>query len=247
MREAAIIAASRLISEGNVVFVGLGLPLISSLFAKRTHAEKCVIMNEYGVVDTNPEFAVELAHPLFAESALYLCDMVDALGCLIYHVDIAFLGAAQIDRYGNANTTTVGNYFHPKYRISGSGGGNDIGSLAPKSLLIMDNQSPSKFPERVDYVTTPGFLEGPRSSRKKYNLLGGGPEIVVTNIGLYRFSKSTGEVYLDSLHDGVSVESARKNTGWKLKTAKEIKIIPPPTLEEVSLLRSLDPRKVYLR
>jgi glutaconate CoA-transferase subunit B len=246
-REAAIIIASKFIRERDVVFVGQGLPVIAALFAKKSKAKQSIIMNEYGIVDTDPPIAVELAHPLFAETATYLCDMIDALACLIYHVDVAFLGAAQIDKYGNINTTTIGDYFNPKFRISGSGGANDIGSLARKVIVIMDNQNASKFPERVDYLTTPGFFRGPRSERKRLSLLGGGPEIVVTDLGIYRFSKKTGEMYLDSLQSCVTIDEVMENTGWCIKTAKRVGVQQPPTRDEINLLRSLDPRMVYLR
>jgi glutaconate CoA-transferase subunit B len=246
-REAAIVAASKFIKKGNIVFVGQGLPVITSLFAKRTHAKDSVIINEYGIVDTDPPFAVELAHPLLAESALYLCDMIDALGCLIYEIDIALLGAAQVDRFGNVNTTTIGDYFHPKVRISGSGGANDIGSLAPKFLIVMDNQSPSKMPRNVDYNTTPGFFFGSRKRRNQLGLIGGGPIALVTDLGLYKFLEETGEMYLEAVHYGVSIEQVRANTGWKIRLSPKVGVIPPPTKGELDLLQSIDPRKVYLR
>lgn len=246
-REAAIIAASRLIADRDVVFVGQGLPVIAALFAKRDHAPNCVVMHEYGVVDTDPPIAVELAHPLFAEKATYLCDMIDALASLIYHINVAFLGAAQIDRYGNVNTTTVGDYFNPTYRISGSGGANDIGSLAPNLVLVMDNQRASKFPESVDYRTTPGYFGGSRKRRSELNLPGSGPSAVVTDLGVYKFERKTGEMYLESLQPGVTVDEVRENTSWKIKVAKRLGVQPEPKEEEVLRLRELDPRRVYLR
>jgi len=247
LREATIIAASHLINDGDAVFIGQGLPVIVALFAKRRHAPNCVIMHEYGVVDTDPPFAVELAHPLFAENATYLCDMIDALGCLLHNIDIAFLGAAQIDKYANVNTTTIGDYFAPKVRISGSGGANDIGSIAPRLALIMDRQTSDKFPERVDYLTTPGNFFGLKKTRKDLYLPGGGVDTVFTDVGIYKASHRTGELSLDSLHHGVTLDEAKSKTGWKLKTAKKVGSLNPPSKEDVQLLRSLDPRMVYLR
>ncbi len=246
-REAAVVAASRFIRDGDVIVVGQGLPVLAAIFAKKNHARHCVIMHEYGVVDMDPPRAVELAHPLLAETATYLCDMLDALTSLLYRVDCAFLGAAQIDRYGNVNTTTIGDYFEPKVRISGSGGANDIGSIASKSVLIMDGQDKSKFPSKVDYNTTPGYFNGSRRERKRMGLPGGGPEAVVTDVGIFRFAKVTGEVYLSALHHGATVDEAIQKTGWKLKVAKRVAAVKPPTREEILLLRSLDPRRVYLR
>ncbi len=246
-REAAVIYASKFIKDGDVVLVGQGLPVLAALFAKNHHARDCVIMHEYGVVDLDPPRAVELAHPLLAETATYLCDMLDALTSLLSRADCAFLGAAQVDRYGNVNTTTIGDYFRPKVRISGSGGANDIGSIVRKSVIIMDGQERAKFPERVDYNMTPGYFRGSRSDRDRLGLPGKGPEAVVTDVGVYRFAPKTGEMYLSGLQPGATVEEAREKTGWRLKVAKGAAGVKPPTAEETNLLRSLDPRKVYLR
>ncbi len=246
-REAAVIAASKFIGGADVVVVGQGLPVMAAIFAKKTHARDCVIMHEYGVVGMDPPVAVELAHPLLAETATYLCDMLEALTTLLYRVDCAFLGAAQIDRFGNVNTTSIGDYFRPEVRISGSGGANDIGSLAAKSVIIMDGQERSKFPERVDYNTTPGFFRGSRKERDRLGLLGRGPEALVTDVGIYRFSRTTGEMCLSALQPGASEEEAKRKAGWELKVAKKLVRLKPPTTEETALLRALDPRKVYLR
>lgn len=245
-REAAIVAASRLIKDGDAVFIGQGLPVIASLLAKRNHARKSVIMHEYGVVDTDPPYALELAHSIFAEHAIYQGDMIDALGCFVYHSDIAILGAAQIDRFGNINTTTIGGYLKPKLRISGSGGGNDIGSLAPKLLVVMDKQDKNRFPEKVDYVTTPGYLEG-NNERGNLNLPGSGPTAVVTDLGIYDFIKDSREMRLRSLQPGVSLSEVRLRTGWKIKVAKSVHRLMRPTNEEIKLLRSLDTEGIYLR
>ncbi len=246
-REAAVIAASRFIKDGDVVLVGQGLPVLAALFAKKHHARDCVIMHEYGVVDLDPPRAVELAHPLLAETATYLCDMVDALTSLLSRADCAFLGAAQVDRYGNINTTTIGDYFRPRVRISGSGGANDIGSLVSKSVIIMDGQDSAKLPEKVDYNTTPGYFWGSRRERDRLGLPGRGPEAMVTDVGVYRFAPRTGEMYLAGLQPGASIEEAREKTGWELRVAKGAARVKPPTPEETRLLRSLDPRRIYIR
>lgn len=241
-----MITASRMIKDGDVNIVGQGLPVLAALFAKKNHAPNCVIMQEYGVVDLDPPYAVELAHPLLAETASYLCDMMEALTTLLYRVDCAFLGAAQIDRYGNVNTTTIGDYFSPEVRISGSGGANDIGSMASKFVVLMDRQSKAKFPETVDYDTTPGYFEGSRRERERLGLPGKGPVAVVTDLGVYGFLPRTGEMYLRALAPGATVEQVMDNTGWRIKTANRVSREDPPTEKEVRLLRSLDPRRVYL-
>ncbi len=246
-REAVVVTASKFIKDGDVVLVGQGLPVLAALFAKKHHAKGCVIMHEYGVVDLDPPRAVELAHPLLAETATYLCDMLDALTSLLSRADCAFLGAAQVDRYGNVNTTTIGDYFRPKVRISGSGGANDIGSIVSKSVIIMDGQDRAKFPEKVDYNTTPGYFRGSKKERDRLGLPGRGPEAVVTDVGVYRFAPGTGEMYLSGVQPGASVEEAKEKTGWKLKVAKGAGTVKPPTPEETKLLRSIDPRRIYLR
>jgi len=245
-REAAVIAAAKFIKDGDVILVGQGLPVLAALFAKKSHAKESVIMHEYGVVDMNPPYAVEHAHPLMDETATHLCDMLDALTSLLYRVDYAILGAAQIDKYGNVNTTAIGDYFTPKVRISGSGGANDIGSLATKFIVIMDKQDPSKFPEKVDYNTTPGFFHGSRRERKRLGLPGSGPEAVYTNLGVYRFFERTGEMHLSSLQPGATVEQVRMQAGWAMKTSKTVGRLSEPSPEEVSLLRQIDSRGVYL-
>ncbi len=246
-REAVVISASKFIKDGDVVLVGQGLPVLTALFAKKHHAKDCVIMHEYGVVDLDPPRAAELAHPLLAETATYLCDMLDALTSLLSRADCAFLGAAQVDRYGNVNTTTIGDYFRPKVRISGSGGANDIGSIVQESVIIMDGQDRAKFPEKVDYNTTPGYFRGSRRERDRLGLPGRGPEAVVTDVGVYRFAPKTGEMYLSGLQPGATVEEAREKTGWSLRVAKGAAGIEPPTRDETRLLRSLDPKRIYLR
>ena len=162
-------------------------------------------------------------------------------------MDCANLGAAQIDRYGNVNTTSIGNYFKPRIRISGSGGANDIGSLASKFVIVMDKQNASKFPETVDYNTTPGFLRGAGRERQRIGLPGKGPEAVFTNLGIYRFSGRTGEMYLSSLQPGATIEQVQESTGWKIRTRKSVERLKPPSTQELTLLRGIDPRGVYLR
>lgn len=241
-----IVTASRLIRDNDSVFIGQGLPVVAALLAKKYHAKNSVIMHEYGVVDTNPPFALELAHPIFAEHALYFSDMIDALGSMIYRTDIALLGAAQIDRYCNINTTSIGDYRRPKMRISGSGGANDIGSLAPRLILLMDGQSQEKFPEKVDYVTTPGFLHGRKGERAKYSLPGQGPELVVTDLGMYAFAESSGEMQLAALQHGVELKEVQERTAWKISSARKVAKLSPPTDDELRILRKLDPQKIYL-
>lgn len=240
-----IIAAARRISKGNEVFVGMGLPIIVAMYAQKSHAPHSVLLNEYGIVDPMMHKAIEVADPAFGERSVQLCGMTDALGWLLRRADIAVLGAAQVDRYGNSNSTVIGDYRKPNVRIAGSGGANDIASLARSFVIIMDKQRPEKMPERVDYLTSPGFLDGPQA-REHYGLPGGGPEAVYTDKAVYKFHPVTKELFVQSLHPGITLADVREDTGWKISAAPKLLRTPLPTPGELRLLRSLDPNHVYL-
>lgn len=245
-REVLILEASKEIRDGDVVFVGHGLPVIIALHAKKTHAPRSVIVHEYGVVGANPRYAVEMMHPIFSENAIQYCDMIEALGYLIYHVNVAILGAGQIDKYGNVNTTLSHDEKGNAVRISGSGGANDICSLVSKFVLIMDKQNPSKLVEKVEYITSPGFLDGGQS-RELLGLPGGGPSRVYTNLGIYEFDKQTKEMVISKTLPEVRVEDVRKSTGWSIKVAERLGKVKPPQSRAVRTLRKLDPYRVFLR
>jgi glutaconate CoA-transferase subunit B len=159
-------------------------------------------------------------------------------------IDAGFLEGAQIDRYGNINSTVIGNYQTPKVRLPGSGGACEIASLAERILVITAHEA-RKFPEKVDFVTSPGFLAG-RKEREQLDFGGGGPEAVITDLGVMRFDKETGEMMLTSLHPKVEIEEVKQNTGWNLKISKDLKTTEEPSETELSILRQLDPQRIYL-
>ncbi len=155
------------------------------------------------------------------------------------------LGGAQIDKHGNLNSTAIfgkGDYYKPAIRLPGSGGANDIASSAKRTIIMM-RQEKRRFVERVDYITSPGYLEG-GDSRKKVGLVGGGPVVVITDQAILRFDKVTKEIYLESVHPGVTVEEARE-VGWDLKVAEDVKVTESPSDEDVRLIRMLDPWGIY--
>jgi glutaconate CoA-transferase subunit B len=160
-------------------------------------------------------------------------------------IDVGFLGGAQIDRFGNVNATVIGDYAHPKVRLPGSGGSAEIAAWANRTYLLTPHQK-RRFPERCDFVTGAGFLTG-RAAREAAGLRGGGPQAVVTDLGLLE-PDETGELTLTALHPGCTVEQARSNTGWDLRAAPAVRATAPPTERELRLLREeLDPEGIYLK
>jgi len=158
-------------------------------------------------------------------------------------IDVGFLGGAQIDKFGNINSTVIGEYGRPKVRLPGSGGACDIASLAERTIVITPHQK-RRFPEKVDFITSPGFLGG-KQQRKDLGLPGQGPEAVITDLGVLEFDE-IGEMFLASLHPGMSIDAVKERTGWDIKISSELKTTAPPTEEELRVLRELDPDGIYL-
>jgi len=162
------------------------------------------------------------------------------------YFDMGMLGGAQVDKYGNLNSTAIfgaGSYDKPKTRLPGSGGANDI-AISAKRTLIMMNQQKRRFLEKVDFVTSPGYLDGP-GCREKYGYPGGGPAVIISNMAIFRFDEKTKEAYLESVHPGVSADDVRKEVSWDLKVSPDLKTTPPPTKEEADIIRTLDSLKIY--
>jgi glutaconate CoA-transferase subunit B len=159
-------------------------------------------------------------------------------------VDVGFLSGSQVDKYGNINTTAIGDYHNPKSRLPGSGGANPIGSLA-KRVIIIALHDTRRLAERVDFITTPGYIDG-AGARERWGLPAGtGPEVIITNKAVLRFDKATGEAYLATYHPDTSVDEVRKNTPWDLKVADDVHETEPPTAEELHVLRDiLDPKRM---
>jgi len=242
------ICAAREIRDGEIAFIGTGLPMLGGMLAKYTHAPHCIMIFESGVVDARPKRTpLSIGDACLVPGSVMLGGLTEVFGLLMQpgYVDVGFLGAAQIDRWGNLNTTVIGDYRSPKVRLPGSGGANDIGSLA-KRFIVMMKQDARKFVERVDYITTPGYLDGP-GGRERAGLPRGGPSAVITDLGVYRFDESTKEMYLDSIHPGVSVEDIRKNVSWDLRVPPKVKQTKPPTNRELRILRTkCDPEGIFL-
>ncbi len=248
--EMMIVAAARELAGQRVCFVGVGLPNIAVNLAKRTIAPDMELVYEAGVFGARPaRLPLSIGDPTIVTGATAVTSMFELFAFYLQggRVDVGFLGAAQIDRFGNINTTVIGDYGRPRTRLPGSGGACEIAINARQVFVIM-RQSARSFVERIDFRTSPGNLGGAEQSeriRREQGWLGRGPSVVVTDLGIYHFDES-GEMRLDSLHPGASLEDVRATMGWSPKVAEPLATTPPPTAEELRLIREeLDPEGAY--
>ncbi len=245
--ELMAVCGSKQIRNGEVVFIGTGLPLIAAMLAKKTHAPKAKIVYEAGFIDSNSkEIALSIADSRLGYHAAGAIGLIETLGLMLQggHVDLGFVGAAQIDEFGNINTTYIGSFEKPTVRLPGSGGGNDIVSSAKRVVVIMTHEK-RKMVKKLDYLTSPGFIDGP-GAREKIGLLGGGPSLVVTNLCQMDFDPKTKRIRLASLHPGVSLQQVLDASGFDLVVPKDIRETEPPTCEELRLLGEIDPTGIYI-
>jgi len=241
--EMMIVASARQLAGERVCFVGIGPPNIACNLAKRTVAPDLELVYEAGVYGAAPQrLPLSIGDPTLVTGAVSVTNMFELFAYYLQRglVDVAFLGASQIDRFGNVNTTVIGEYASPKVRLPGSGGACDIAINAHKLFVIMP-QSTRSFVKEVDFVTSPGHLTGKRPD----DWPGKGPAIVVTGFGLYKFAPD-GEMYLASLHPGVTVDDVRANCAWEIAIADDVAQTPRPSDEELRLIREdLDPEGIY--
>jgi glutaconate CoA-transferase subunit B len=237
-----VTAAAREICDGEVVFVGMRLPLLGFLLAKSTHAPGAIGVYELGIVrDTPaPEPLMTMGDLPNLCRAQWLADTADAMGLLQQGaVDLSFIGGAQVDRYGNLNTSYIGGIATVETRLPGSGGACDLACLARRHIIVMSHEK-RRFVPRVDYITSPGYGEG-AGWRRKAGLPRGGPATVITTLGLLRFDPDSKEMVLVAVHPGVTVDTVLENTGWPLKIAKDLSTTPAPTDTELEILACFDP------
>lgn len=248
LTELMAICAAREIKDGEIAFIGTGLPMLGGMLAKYTTAPNCVMVFESGVVDARPKRTpLSIGDACLVPGSVMLGGLTEVFGLVLQpgYVDVGFIGAAQIDKFGNLNTTVIGDYRAPKVRLPGSGGANDIGSLA-KRVIVMMKQDRRKFVEKLDYLTTPGWLDGP-GGRERAGLPRGGPAAVITDLGLYRFDPETKEMFLEFYHPGLTVERIRENVSWTLKVSPQVRETKPPTKRELRVLRTkCDPEGIFL-
>jgi glutaconate CoA-transferase subunit B len=244
--ELMVCQAARQLKDGEVVFVGIGLPNMACNLARRRHAPNLVLLYESGAVGATPErLPVSIGDPSLVTNSLSVCSMYDIFNYYLQGglIDVGFLQGAQIDRFGNLNTTVVGSYEHPSVRLPGSGGACEIAILA-KKVFIIAPQTKRSFPDKVDFITSPGFVDDVHR-RKELGMPGAGPVMVITNLGLYEFAE--GEMILVSLHPGCTVEQVQETLGWKVKISSDLKTTEEPHPEELRIIREeLDPNHLYI-
>lgn len=236
--EMMIAAAARELAGTRVCFVGIGLPNIAVNLALLTVAPDIELIYEAGAYGAQPaRLPLSIGDPTIVTGSLAIMSQADLFGLYLQggRVDVGFLGAAQIDRHGNINTTVIGDYAHPKVRLPGSGGANEI-AMHSRQVFVVMRQSNRSFVERIDFRTSPGNAPG----RQR------GPTVVVTDLGLYHFD-ADGEMRLDSLHPDVTLDHVHGAMGWQVRVSAELAETPPPSAEELRLMREvLDPEGRYI-
>jgi glutaconate CoA-transferase, subunit B len=245
--ELMVSVAAREIKDHDVVFVGMRLPLLAFILAKKTHARGAIGLFENGVYREAPASGpiVTMSDPPNIHQATLCCEMLTVMGFLQKGlVNVGFIGGAEVDRFGNLNTTRIP---QPEgfIRLPGSGGGGDIASLSQKLLIIMTHEK-RRFVEKVGYVTSPGYGSG-GNWRETQGLVRGGPAAIITTLGVFRFHPETREAYLAQIHPGVEPDQVRAATGWDLKIAPDLSITPRPVAEDLSIIREYDPKGFWTK
>ncbi len=244
--ELMVAAAAREIRDAEIVFVGMRLPLLAFLVAKRTHAPSAIGLYENGVIRETPapELLYTMADPPNLRGATQCGQMLDVMGLLQQgRVHVGFLGAAEVDRFGNLNTTW-GRRQGQAVRLPGSGGACDIACLAQRTVVLLEHNRP-RLVERVAHITSPGFGAGNGWRRAQGLPPRSGPSAVITTLGVLRFTRD-GEAYLATVHPGVRVEDVLSNTGWTLRVADDLLPTPAPTAAELAAMREIDPEGFWL-
>jgi glutaconate CoA-transferase subunit B len=248
MQELMVVAGSREVQDEDLVFVGMRLPLLAFQLAKETHAPHAIGIFENGILRDRPakDVLYTMGDNPNLEGAVWATSMLDIMSLLQNgKVSLGFIGGAEVDRFGNLNTTYIGGKENVQVRLPGSGGGSDIASLSKRLVIIMNHEK-RRFSERVSYMTSPGFGEG-GDWRERNGLRGGGPSAVITTKGVMRFDSRKKEMILYSVHPGVTVEEVIENTGWKLTLASKVERTQPPTRFELRIIRRQDPQGFWTR
>lgn len=238
--EMMTVAASRELRDGVVCFVGIGLPSEAANLARAIHAPNCVLIYESGTIGAKPDILpLSIGDSVLAEQADSVVSVPEVFNYWLQadRVGVGFLGAAQIDRFANINTTAIGPYNHPGVRLPGAGGAPEI-AASVKEVIVVLRHKPRAFVEKLDFVTSIGHHHGD-DSRKELGYTGAGPTAVITDLGILRPDTETRELTLVTLHPGAKVKQTREATGWDLKVAEKVAFTDPPTDEELRVLRDL--------
>jgi len=242
-----IVTAARALAGVRTVLVGVGQPNIACNLARRIIEPNLELIYESGVFGARPaRLPLSIGDPTLVSGAQMVCSMADLF--LFYlqggRVDVALLGTAQIDRFGNLNTTVIGDYTQPKVRLPGSGGACEI-AINAQQVFVITRLDKRAFVEKLDFRTTPGFLNGP-GQRDALGIPGQGPRIVFTDKAIFRFDTDTEQMVLSSLHPGFTVEEIQAQVGWPLSVAQDLQETTPPTQEELRIIRDdLDPKGLH--
>ncbi|HEW93244.1 MAG TPA: 3-oxoacid CoA-transferase [Thermoprotei archaeon] len=240
--EYMICVAARTLEDKKTIFVGTGMPMIAAVLAQRLYTPNILIVFEAGGIGPLiPRLPISVGESLTFYKAIMATSMdyVMSISQLGY-LDYGFLGAAQIDMYGNINTTVIGDWDKPKVRLPGSGGANDVGSLCWRTIILM-KQDKRRFVNKLDFVTTPGYLTGPGAREKAGLPSNTGPYRVITQIGVYGFDEKTKKMKLLALHEGNTVDDIRQNSAFDIIIPDKVKYTDPPTKEELKVIREIDP------
>jgi len=241
--------AARELVDGEVVFVGIGLPNLACNLARATHAPRLVLVYESGAVGATPaRLPVSIGDPALVTGSLMVCGMADVFQLILQNgrIAVGFLGGAQVDRYGNINTTVIGSYERPAVRLPGSGGAAEIAIHARRTLVVA-KLSPRTFTAHVDFITSPGH-GGAGASRRQLRMPGAGPVKVITDKAVLEVDEGTGELVLAALYPGVEASDVRGCVGWPLACRPRPGRVAPPDATELRLLRDvLDPERLYLK
>jgi glutaconate CoA-transferase subunit B len=240
--EMMVVAASRLLDPNDVVFIGIGLPSKAANLARKTHAPDLSMIYESGTLDTKPTvLPLSIGDPELSRTAKAVVSVPEMFNYWLQGgwIRTGFLGAAQIDHFGNLNSTVIGDYRKPKVRLPGAGGAPEIAGFCGRTLVLL-RQNPRTFVEELDFMTTVGMLRG-AGSRRELGVPGQGPQAVITDLGILEPDRETGELVLTHLHPGVSAEAAIESTSWSLRVAEELVETEEPSARELEVLRGLVP------
>jgi glutaconate CoA-transferase subunit B len=248
-QEMMVAVAAREIADGELVFVGMRLPVLAFAVARSTHAPTALGLYEVGLLRAAPAeaFLGTMGDPPNVAGALWATRMSNVMALMAQGlVDLGFIGGAEVDRFGNLNTSYIGDFAHPSVKLPGSGGGADIAILSRRWVTLMSHEK-RRLVERVSYVTSPGHGDGSPGWRKREGLPGGGPSAIVTTLAVFRFPPEGGEAYLATVHPGHTADEVRAETGWDLKVAADVGETPTPTKEELAQIRRFDPDGFWTR
>ncbi len=248
-QEMMVAVAAREIRDGELVFVGMRLPILAYAVARSTHAPTAHGLYEVGLMRDLPaeSFLGTMGDPPNVVGSLWATRMSNVMALMAQGlVDLGFIGGAEVDRFGNLNTSYIGDFAHPAVKLPGSGGGADIAILSRRWVTLMAHERRRLVPH-VGYITSPGHGDGSPGWRVRNGLGGGGPSAIVTTLAVFRFPEAGGECELISVHPGVSVEDVQRETGWKVRIADDLRSTPAPSRAELEMIRRFDPEGFWTR